>query len=137
LYKYIYIYIRYCSEDNIKDNGKCILRCGANYGQCPDGQCCSRKGYCGTNSQFCSPSLGCQLNYGKCIETRCGKGIGKCPNGQCCSKKGYCGTTSEFCNLSYGCQKGYGNCEKKIKVVTIVNKKVVTVTKKVKKLNWK
>ena len=116
----------------MKNNKKCIFRCGKNYGQCPDGFCCSKKGYCGINSQFCSPSLGCQSGYGKCIETRCGKGIGKCPDGQCCSQKGYCGTTSEFCSLSYGCQKEYGNCEKE-KVVTVVDKKVVTVTKTVKK----
>ena len=108
----ILLYIRYCTSDNTKDS-KCTLRCGKGYGKCPDGQCCSKKGYCGTNSNFCSPSLGCQSNYGKCVETRCGKGIGKCPDGQCCSKKGYCGTTPHFCYSSLGCQSNYGICNKK------------------------
>jgi len=109
--------------------GKCVEgRCGAKWGSCQNGQCCSKKGYCGTTSAFCSSNLGCQSNYGKCI-TKCGKGIGQCSDGQCCSKKGYCGTTSAFCSLSYGCQKEYGNCEK---VVTVVDKKVVTVTKTIK-----
>jgi len=130
----IFIYIRICSKDNTKDTNKCLFRCGKDHGQCPDGQCCSKKGYCGTTVGFCSPSLGCQSAYGKCIETRCGKGIGKCPDGQCCSKKGYCGTTSAFCTLYYGCQKEYGNCEKEKEVVTVVDKKVVTVTKTIK--NW-
>jgi len=110
--------------------GKCVeTRCGPGIGKCSDGQCCSKKGYCGTNSQFCSPSQGCQAKYGKCIETRCGPGIGKCSDGQYCSKKGYCGTTAGFCSLSKGCQRRYGSCEKEKKVVTLVNKKVVTVTK--------
>jgi len=107
---YLYIYIRYCSEDNTKQK-KCIFRCGKDNGKCPNGLCCSKKGYCGTTSTFCSPSLGCQSAFGKCIETRCGKGIGQCPDGQCCSKKGYCGTTSEFCSSSLGCQSNFGKCE--------------------------
>ena len=68
----ISIYIRSCYKDDMKNNEKCFFRCGKDHGQCPDGFCCSKKGYCGTNSQFCSPSLGCQSTYGKCIETRCG-----------------------------------------------------------------
>ena len=111
--------------------GQCVeTRCGEGIGSCPDGQCCSAKGYCGTNSHFCSPHEGCQAEYGQCVETRCGEGIGKCPDGQCCSEKGYCGTTSKFCFVDQGCQRKYGKCKK---IVTIVNKKVVTVTKKVKK----
>jgi len=102
----IYIF-RYCK----KEDYRCIFRCGKDYGNCPGGQCCSKKGYCGTNSNFCSPSLGCQSNYGKCIEMRCGEGIGKWPNGQCCSTSGYCGTSHQFCG-KFLCQKEYGNCEK-------------------------
>ena len=96
----------------MKNNKKCIFRCGKNYGQCPDGQCCSKKGYCGTTSAFCSSNLGCQTKYGKCIEGRCGAKWGSCPNNQCCSKKGYCGTTSAFCSSSLGCQTTFGKCKK-------------------------
>jgi len=68
IYEYIYIiYIRYCSGDNMyMGNEKCIFRCGPGIGKCQDGQCCSKKGYCGTTSEFCSLSLGCQSSYGKC-----------------------------------------------------------------------
>jgi len=50
----------------MKDNEKCMFRCGKDHGQCPNGQCCSKKGYCGTTSAFCSSSLGCQTAFGKC-----------------------------------------------------------------------
>jgi len=58
-----------CKYDNTKES-KCAsaitVRCGKGIGSCPDGQCCSKKGYCGTTSAYCSVSQGCQNKYGKC-----------------------------------------------------------------------
>jgi len=84
------------------------LKCGPEYGECPAGQCCSKKGYCGTTTDFCSPSNGCQSEYGDC---RCGDDFGECPTGQCCSEKGYCGTTSSYCLSINGCQSEFGVCK--------------------------
>jgi len=83
-------------------------RCGSGYGNCPAGECCSKWGYCGTTSEYCSNSQGCQLAYGDC---RCGSGFGKCVAGSCCSKWGYCGKTSAYCSHSQGCQLTYGDCK--------------------------
>eukprot|EP00833_Pecoramyces_ruminatium_P011805 jgi/Orpsp1_1/1185837/evm.model.c7180000095546.1 len=33
-------------------------RCGGEYGSCPEGQCCSQWGWCGTTSAYCAAS-GC------------------------------------------------------------------------------
>jgi len=82
-------------------------RCGSGYGKCPAGECCSKWGYCGKTSEYCSNSQGCQLAYGDC---RCGNGFGNCEAGSCCSKWGYCGKTSEYCSNSQGCQLAYGDC---------------------------
>jgi len=41
-------------------------RCGEGIGKCPEGQCCSKNGYCGTTSEFCTLSQGCQKEYGDC-----------------------------------------------------------------------
>ncbi|PWY92867.1 glycosyl hydrolase, family 18 [Aspergillus heteromorphus CBS 117.55] len=38
--------------------------CGADKGKCPDGQCCSQYGNCGTTSDFCQ--AGCLSDYGTC-----------------------------------------------------------------------
>jgi len=40
-------------------------RCGKDYGICPDNECCSEYGFCGTTSLFCGK--GCQSKYGKCL----------------------------------------------------------------------
>jgi len=40
--------------------------CGAGKGRCPDGQCCSQYGYCGTTLDHCKASVGCQSKYGLC-----------------------------------------------------------------------
>jgi len=82
-------------------------RCGSGFGKCPAGQCCSKWGYCGTTSEYCSNSQGCQLAYGDC---KCGSGFGSCAAGSCCSKWGYCGKTSAYCSNSEGCQLNYGDC---------------------------
>jgi len=39
-------------------------RCGASYGKCPNNQCCSKKGYCGTGTNYCK--TGCQKSFGIC-----------------------------------------------------------------------
>ncbi|KAJ5780424.1 hypothetical protein N7457_005584 [Penicillium paradoxum] len=48
---------------NLKEssNGKCGAADGA---KCPQGQCCSASGYCGTTDEFCQ--AGCLSDYGTC-----------------------------------------------------------------------
>ncbi|ORX42771.1 hypothetical protein BCR36DRAFT_264070, partial [Piromyces finnis] len=92
-------------------------KCGKDIGKCSNGQCCSKKGYCGSTSAYCG--IGCQSEFGRCdsgkvisTDTKCGK-MGSvnyiCPNSQCCSQKGYCGTTSAYCGV--GCQSEFGRCD--------------------------
>jgi len=86
--------------------------------KCPEGQCCSKYGYCGTSEKHCSTLLGCQSDYGKCItpvvsnNERCGKEYDNnhCPVGECCSEHGWCGTSDKHCELSNGCQSEFGLC---------------------------
>jgi len=98
-------------EESVTPDGQC----GNGHGRCPEGQCCSRFGWCGTSSLHCSIADGCQSNLGHCngnedeaIDGRCGSGYGKCPSGKCCSKEGWCGTGDNFCGA--GCQKEFGGC---------------------------
>jgi chitinase len=39
-------------------------KCGKGYGTCPDDECCSRYGWCGTTSEYCGYK--CQSDYGRC-----------------------------------------------------------------------
>jgi len=41
-------------------------RCGISYGnkKCPDGQCCSKYGWCGQGDTYCG--VGCQIDFGLC-----------------------------------------------------------------------
>jgi len=86
--------------------------CGPKYGKCPEGQCCSKYGYCGTTDAYCGKR--CQFGFGKCdspkiaTEGRCGANYGICPAGLCCSRYGYCGNKVNYCGT--GCQLNYGNC---------------------------
>jgi len=86
--------------------------CGKGIGTCPEGECCSKYGYCGTSSDHCENTLGCQKDYGSCYAStsnRCGKEYGRCSKAyQCCSKYGYCGEGSDYCGT--GCQSAYGLC---------------------------
>jgi len=105
--------------DVISTNGKC----GKGYGKCPNGECCSKYGWCGKTEDYCSAVKGCQSEYGACnsnepVSTngRCGSGYGRCPSGKCCSKYGYCGTSKEHCTK--GCQSEFGICDSSNVVVT-------------------
>jgi len=64
------IYISECDEDLTESEVCGVTRCGKigekDYGSCPSGLCCDKNGYCGTTSEFCNLSKGCQLKYGKC-----------------------------------------------------------------------
>ncbi|KAI1845686.1 hypothetical protein JX266_008297 [Neoarthrinium moseri] len=97
---------------------------------CPTGNCCSQYGYCGTSSDYCSSSNGCQSGFGTCTESpddndngsgtvspdlTCGTtGAGTagyvCPTGLCCSGYGYCGNSTDYCLASNGCQDLFGDC---------------------------
>jgi len=87
--------------------------CGSGIGSCPEGQCCSQYGFCGTTSEYCENTLGCQKDYGSCYAStsngKCGKNYGRCPKPyHCCSESGYCGEGDDYCGS--GCQSAYGLC---------------------------
>jgi len=97
-------------DPEVSQNG----RCGEGFGKCPNGQCCSKFGYCGVLDSQCLVAKGCQSNYGTCYEVKltvdgsCGSQGGRCPIGYCCSQYGWCGKTSSYCDA--GCQPLYGYC---------------------------
>ncbi|ORX61250.1 hypothetical protein BCR36DRAFT_341782 [Piromyces finnis] len=111
------IYSQQKSQDNNQQNSQAI-KCGMGYGNCPTGFCCSRYGWCGKSSSYCSVSKGCQSKFGQCqINSqestqmkRCGKEFGSCPSHQCCSKFGWCGKSTSYCLISRGCQSEFGQC---------------------------
>jgi len=39
-------------------------KCGKDFGSCPNGQCCSKYGYCGNTKEYCGN--GCQSEFGNC-----------------------------------------------------------------------
>ncbi|OUM56503.1 carbohydrate-binding module family 18 protein, partial [Piromyces sp. E2] len=41
------------------------VRCGEDYGECPEGQCCSKYGWCGITNEHCG--IGCQKEFGECL----------------------------------------------------------------------
>jgi len=41
-------------------------RCGKGYGSCKSSQCCSKQGWCGSTTKYCSKAQGCQSEFGKC-----------------------------------------------------------------------
>ncbi|TEY46203.1 hypothetical protein BOTCAL_0320g00140 [Botryotinia calthae] len=100
-----------------------IIGAGTQGYSCPNGECCSNNGWCGTSSDYCSATSGCQSTFGICnnatntttpgskagtsTDTRCGPGVGTCASDQCCSLAGYCGTTEEYCTAP-DCQFNYG-----------------------------
>jgi len=106
-------------------------KCGGQDKQtCPGsgfGDCCSGKGFCGSDDTYCG--TGCQDAFGDCTagqaagnttkdagavstDGSCG-GSGKqtCQGsefGGCCSRLGFCGGNSSYCGA--GCQGGFGTC---------------------------
>jgi len=122
------------NEGKISTDGKC----GPNNGNtiCPNNECCSKYGYCGTSDAHCGT---CQANYGRCdasgsnttkttkttkttskkssatgsvsTDGKCGPYNGNtvCPSGYCCSKYGYCGTSSSYCGGN--CLSDFGRCD--------------------------
>jgi len=42
-------------------------KCGANYGKCPNNECCSQYGYCGSTADYCGAN--CQTQFGRCNGT--------------------------------------------------------------------
>ncbi|ORX44802.1 hypothetical protein BCR32DRAFT_298657 [Anaeromyces robustus] len=99
------------SDYPISKNGNCGSKHGT---RCPEGECCSKFGYCGTSTDYCGSN--CQSDFGNCGTTsnqistngKCGGNNGKCPKGECCSEYGYCGTSSEYCGA--GCKPDFGDC---------------------------
>ncbi|ORX56599.1 hypothetical protein BCR36DRAFT_280240, partial [Piromyces finnis] len=39
-------------------------RCGKDVGECDEGECCSKYGFCGKSKMYCGS--GCQSEYGLC-----------------------------------------------------------------------
>jgi len=135
------------SSMKVSTNG----RCGPKYNtKCPEGQCCSKYGYCGTADDYCGKK--CLSDYGECSASqtttsepqpssdtinsngipystngRCGPGYGACPAGLCCSKYGYCGKKSKYCDS--GCQVNFGNCNS-TSTATVATSKTSSTNKK-------
>jgi len=42
-------------------------RCGKGYGVCEEGYCCSKYGWCGKSTMYCTVEKGCQSKYGQCF----------------------------------------------------------------------
>jgi len=123
------------SDSNISKNGKC----GESYGRCPDNQCCSVYGYCGSSSDYCSK---CQSQWGYCpgsssstkktttskdtkttttsiISTSTATNIistdSKCGPGKGSCPNGQCCSKYGYCGTSSdycgtGCQPEFGKC---------------------------
>jgi len=108
------IYLKSCEKSNdqlweIHEDHPFSNRCGTKFGgkKCSEGQCCNKDGFCGITADFCSPTKGCQLEYGEC---KCGTEFGKCPSDTCCNKDGKCGTTEDYCKVD-SCSPEFGKCD--------------------------
>jgi len=82
------------SEDN---------KCGPsnNYTTCPRMQCCSDKGWCGENKDYCYDSKNKEYGNKKISKNgQCGPSNNntRCPAGLCCSVNGWCGDNNYYCN---------------------------------------
>jgi peptidoglycan/xylan/chitin deacetylase (PgdA/CDA1 family) len=103
--------------------------CGFNEGRdtgfvCPNNECCSQYGWCGSGTDYCT---NCQAIGGFCPSSPspppttgfpissdgfCGPIAGtQCPTGQCCSDNGRCGTSVKFCGIvRWSCRLPFGKC---------------------------
>ncbi|KAK0115365.1 chitin deacetylase [Cadophora gregata f. sp. sojae] len=89
-----------------------------------DRPCCSRNGWCGNTTDYCTAEAGCQSAFGTCTGSsngstsststpgtstngQCGATFGTCASNECCSVAGFCGTGPEYCNAP-DCQFNYG-----------------------------
>ncbi|KAL9944436.1 hypothetical protein ACHAQF_008412 [Verticillium nonalfalfae] len=110
---------------SVSTDGTCA---GANGLICPQGNCCSRFGFCGATADHCG--TGCQSAFGICNtggatssstsskpaptggispDGSCGGTNGfTCTPGNCCSQFGFCGATTGHCGT--GCQSAFGIC---------------------------
>jgi len=77
---------------------KCSDDTGKLTNKCPDKQCCSQWGYCGSTTEYCNsksldgnPAKDDEPNQ-RCINDD------QCPDKQCCSDYHYCGSGPEYCN---------------------------------------
>jgi len=61
------------SEDDVEETGSVVSnegRCGEGFGSCDDNECCSKYGWCGRTSDYCSIARGCQSAFGRCDEEK-------------------------------------------------------------------
>ncbi|PRP81603.1 hypothetical protein PROFUN_01110 [Planoprotostelium fungivorum] len=70
---------------------------------CPQGQCCSVDGFCGSTDQYCSPINNCVNQCWSCASFGC-------PTGLCCSQYGYCGNSSDYCAINTNPPNCVSNC---------------------------
>ena len=102
----------------VSEDGSCGIILGVNT-TCQnslEGNCCSRRGFCGSTAPFCGN--GCQPAFGTCGDPKistdgpCGGSSGlTCRGselGNCCSRQGFCGSDPIYCGL--GCQPAFGIC---------------------------
>ena len=97
----------------VANDGTCGIKNGKT---CPEGQCCSTFGYCGTDDNYCI--YYCDPEHSECKafypnitqDGTCGIKNGKtCPPGECCSTFGYCGKDDHFCK--YYCDEKFSECK--------------------------
>ena len=64
---------------------------------CPNNQCCSQYGWCGTTEAYCGTSI--PVTTSTLQVNQCNTDT-PCSNGMCCSQHGWCGTTEAYCGLN-------------------------------------
>jgi len=102
--------------------------CGQGHGNCPEGSCCSKYGYCGTTPDHCG--VGCQPKFGYCLPSS------KSKSPAAPSKKT---TTTKKANNKKTSSTKKANNKKVVSTTTTkkANKKKTTTTTVSKKINNK
>ncbi len=118
------------SPITITTDGRCGLSSDSASATCLGstyGNCCSASDWCGSTNDYCSPSNGCQFDFGLCSTQGQNQVVvstdGSCGNeddqvttcngsgfGNCCSSYGWCGRGSAYCAAGNGCQSQFGVC---------------------------